>query len=212
VSNRRLHNLWSRWIYLLFTEPFLWRAKRKVCALIEELGKPRVLEIGCGTCVQGVMIAKKGIPVTGVDISDQLFPSPRSPRLPSTFSFFQADGRELPFPSGQFGCVLTSMALHEMAPAGRIPVLREMMRVLDRAGVLLIMDFDFHLDSDRSFTALIIRIIERIAGDEHHRNFLNFMAAGGVPALLRSLGCPEWKRHPILRSRGGVFELRPGKR
>jgi ubiquinone/menaquinone biosynthesis C-methylase UbiE len=212
VSKRRLHNLWSRWIYLLFTEPFLRRAKRKVCALIEELGKSRVLEVGCGTCVQGVMIAKTGITVTGIDLSEKLFPSPRSPRLPPSFSFLQADARELPFPSGRFDLALTSMVLHEMTPADRIPTLREMMRVLSEDGVLLIMDFDFQLDTDRSFAALIIRIIEKIAGEEHHRNFLNFMTEGGVTPLLRSLGCPEWKRHPILRNRGGVFELRPGKR
>jgi ubiquinone/menaquinone biosynthesis C-methylase UbiE len=207
-----LYNLISRWIYLLFTEPFLWRAKRRVCALVRELGKTRVLEVGCGTCVQGVMIAEKGITVTGIDLSDKLFPSPRSPRLPPSFSFRQADGRELPFPSGRFELVLTSMVLHEMAPESRIPALREMIRVLDDDGVLLVMDFDFQLENDRSLAALIIRIIERIAGKEHHRNFGNFMAAGGVPPLLQSLECTEWKRHPILRDRGGVFELRPRRR
>ena len=108
MSNHRLRYLWSRLIYLLFTEPFLWRAKRRVCSLI--------------------------------------------------------------------------------------------------------MDFDFPLESDRSFTALIIRLIERIAGKEHYGNFLNFMEAGGVSGLLRSLDCRQWKRCPVLRNRGGVFELRPGKR
>jgi ubiquinone/menaquinone biosynthesis C-methylase UbiE len=212
VSNRRLHNLWSRLIYLLFTEPFLWRAKRRICALVEELGVSRVLEVGCGTCVQGVMIAKKGITVTGIDLSEQLFPPPQSPRLPPSFSFFQADGRDLPFPSGRFDLALISLALHEMPPPGRIPTLREMIRVVKPEGVLLIMDFDFQLSSDRSFAALIIRIIERIAGEEHHRNFLHFMESGGVPPLLRSLGYPDWKRSPVLLDHGGVFELRPGQR
>jgi ubiquinone/menaquinone biosynthesis C-methylase UbiE len=212
VSNDRLHNLWSRLIYLAFTEPFLRRAKQRVCALIEELGKSRILEVGCGTCVQAVMIGKLGKTVTGIDRSKALFPSPDSPRLPPSFSFFQADGRDLPFPGGRFDCVLTSMVLHEMDPAGRIPALREMIRVLADDGILLIMDFDFQLESDRSPAALIIRIIERIAGQEHHRNFRNFMAAGGIPLLLRKLGYVQWKRHPILANRGAVFELQPNKR
>ena len=203
-----MHNLWSRLIYLAFTEPFIWRAKRRVCALVQELEKTRVLEVGCGTCVQGVMIARKGVVVTGIDLSDRLFPSAKPARLPPSFSFFQADGRDLPFPSGRFDCVLTSMVLHEMDPPDRIPALREMIRVLGDDGVLLIMDFDFQLKSDRSPAALLIRIIETIAGEEHHRNFLNFMAAGGVPSLLQNLGYKEWKRHPILFDRGGVFELR----
>jgi SAM-dependent methyltransferase len=209
VGNRRLHNLWSRLIYLAFTEPFLLRAKRKVCSLIDELGKYRVLEVGCGTCLQSVMIARRGISVTGIDRSEALFPSPKSPRLPPTFTFFQADGRDLPFGNGQFDLALISMAIHEMEPAGRIPTLREMTRVLREDGVLLIMDFDFELESDRSLAALIIRIIERIAGKEHHRNFRHFMASGGIPRLLESLGYAAWTRHPILNNRGGVFQLRP---
>ena len=212
VSTRRLHNLWSRWIYLTFTEPFLSRAKRRVCELVQELGRSRVLEVGCGTCVQAAIIAKRGIDVTGVDLKERLFPSPKSPRLPPSLSFFQADGRGLPFPNGRFDCVLTSMVLHEMDPRDRRPTLREMIRVLSDDGVLLIMDFDFHLDRDRGYAALIIRIIERIAGREHHRNFRNFMTAGGVPPLLLNLGCTQWKRHRILSNHGSVFELRPNRR
>ena len=207
VGNRRLHNLWSRSVYLALTEPFLLRAKRKVCSLIEELGKSRVLEVGCGTCLQSVMIARRGVNVTGIDRSEARFPSPRSPHLPPNFSFFQADGRDLPFPNGQFDLALISMAIHEMEPAGRIPTLREMTRTLREDGVLLIMDFDFQLETDRSPAALIIRIIERIAGKEHNRNFRDFMATGGIPRLLRSLGYTQWTRHPILKNRGGVFEL-----
>jgi ubiquinone/menaquinone biosynthesis C-methylase UbiE len=194
-------------IYLVFTEPFLRRAKTRVCRRIEELGKTKILEVGCGTCVQAVMIAKRGIAVTAIDRSEALFPAPGSPRLPPTFSFFQADGRDLPFRSGQFDLALISMALHEMEPASRIPTLREMIRILGENGVLLIMDFDFQLDGDRSVAALIIRIIERIAGKEHHRHFHHFMASGGVPRLLQSLGYPQWIRHPILSNHGGVFEL-----
>jgi ubiquinone/menaquinone biosynthesis C-methylase UbiE len=207
VSDARLHNLWSRLIYLVFTEPFLLRAKHKVCSLIEELEKTDVLEVGCGTCLQSVMIARRGIAVTAVDRSEALFPSPNSPRLPPTFSFFRADGRDLPFRNGQFDVALISMAIHEMEPEGRIPTLREMLRILREDGILLIMDFDFQLETDRSLAALVIRSIERIAGKEHHGNFRNFMAAGGVPRLLQSLGYAQWTRHPILKNRGAVFEI-----
>jgi ubiquinone/menaquinone biosynthesis C-methylase UbiE len=153
------------------------------------------------------MLARRGITVIGIDRSEALFPSPKSPRLPATFSFFQADGRDLPFPDGRFDLALISMAIHEMEPAGRTPTLREMIRTLQEDGILLIMDFDFQLETDRSPAAMIIRIIERIAGKEHNRNFRDFVAAGGIPRLLQSLGYTRWTRHPILMNRGGVFEL-----
>jgi demethylmenaquinone methyltransferase/2-methoxy-6-polyprenyl-1,4-benzoquinol methylase len=199
-------------MYLLFTEPFLLKAKRWVRSLIMELNRSRILEVGCGTCLQAMILAKTGIEVTGIDRSDRLFPSPRSRRLPHGFTFFQADGRELPFPAGRFDLALISMVLHEMEPSGRMPILCEMMRVLSDDGIIMIMDFDFPLETDRSLWALIIRTIERIAGREHHRNFRDFMRAGGVPRLLNSLGWRQWTRYPILRNRGGVFLLPAGRR
>jgi ubiquinone/menaquinone biosynthesis C-methylase UbiE len=208
VSSERLHNRLSRFIYLAFIEPLLWKPKRTVRSLVVELGKSRVLEVGCGTCVQAALIAEKGIDVTGVDISGQLFPPFPSARVPPTLTFFRADGRDLPFPGGQFDLALISLALHEMDPAGRLPVLREMLRVLREGGVLLIMDFHFEPSRDRSLTALIIRMIETMAGKEHHANFRNFLDSGGVPRLLQSFDSLEWKLHPILNRLGGVFEVR----
>lgn len=207
MADRRLHNRLTRLTYLLFIEPLLHGAKQRVCSLVGELGKSRILEIGCGTCVQAVMIAKRGIQVTAVDLSDELFPPPLSARLPPTLRFFQADGRALPFRDREFDLVLTSMVLHQMDPAGRPALLGEMGRVLRKDGTLLIMDFDFPLEADRGWTARLIRWIEKMAGKEHHGNFRNFMATGGVPALLQSLGAPQFSRHPILDDRGAIFEV-----
>lgn len=207
MADRRLHNRLTRLTYLLLIEPLLHGAKQRVCSLVGELGKSRILEIGCGTCVQAVMIAKRGIQVTAVDLSDELFPPPLSARLPPTLRFFQADGRALPFRDREFDLVLTSMVLHQMAPAGRPALLGEMGRVLRADGTLLIMDFDFPLETDRGWPARLIRWIEKMAGREHHGNFRNFMATGGVPALLQSFGAPQFSRHPILDDRGAIFEV-----
>jgi len=193
---------------LILVEPFLSVAKKQMLSLVAGRGKTRVLDVGCGICVQGALIAKRGISVTAVDVSEKLFPSPLSPRLPPTLRFFQADGRNLPFQNGEFDLALISMVLHEMDSADRIPVLREMKRVVMDGGILLIMDFDFQLENDRNWPALLIRGIEKMAGKEHHGNFRNFMATGGVPALLQTFSRLKWRRHPILLDRGGIFEVR----
>ena len=201
-----MYNRLSRLIYLMFIEPLLSAAKRRMLSLVAELGKTQVLEVGCGTCVQGALIANKGISVTAVDVSEKLFPSLLSTQ-PPTLRFFQADALDLPFQDGEFDVALISMVLHEMAPADRIPVLHEMQRAVKDGGILFIMDFDFEPDNDRNWTALLIRGIEKMAGEEHHGNFRNFMAAGGVPALLRTIGFLKWKCHPIFHGRGGIFEV-----
>jgi len=201
-----LYNRLSRLIYLIFIEPLLSAAKRRMRSLVAELGKTQVLDVGCGTCIQGALIANEGISVTAVDVSDKLFPSVLSTQ-PPTLRFFQADGLDLPFQNGEFDVALISMALHEMDPADRIPVLHEMKRSVKDGGILFIMDYDFDPDNDRNWTALLIRGIEKMAGEEHHGNFRNFMAAGGIPAILRSIGLLKWKRHPIFNDRGGIFEV-----
>jgi len=207
VTSRKLHNRLSRLIYLIFIEPFLSAAKKRMLSLIAGRGKIRVLEVGCGTCVQAALIAREGMSVTAVDLSEKLLPSLFSPRLPPTLRFFQADGLDLPFQNGKFDLALISMVLHEMDSAHRIPVLRETMRVVKDGGILLIMDFDFKLESDWKWPALIIRGIEKMAGKEHHSNFRNFLANGGVHALLQTFSHLPCKRHAILLNRGGIFEV-----
>jgi ubiquinone/menaquinone biosynthesis C-methylase UbiE len=206
-----LYSRLMRLIYLIVIEPLLHGAKKRVLYLASERRPRDLLEVGCGTCAQAAAIAAKGIEVTAVDISERMFPPRRSARLPSTLSFFRADGRQLPFHDGLFDMALVSMSLHAIDPADRITIIREMIRVLKDGGTVLIMDFDFDPRADRGLTAVLIRFIEKLAGAEHHANFKNFLAAGGVPAVLRRLRYDDWRRYPVMNGRGGVFEFRVHK-
>jgi ubiquinone/menaquinone biosynthesis C-methylase UbiE len=209
---RRLYNRFRRLSYLAFIEPFLYTAKRQVVKRIRDLGIKEVIEVGCGTCRQAAALAAAGIAVSAVDLSDKLFPSRKSTRMPQNLTFFQADGRSLPFADESYDVALTSMVLHEMEPVSRIPVLREMIRVLKNRGTVMIMDFDFDPKNDWNWSSLVIRIIERMAGRKHHGHFRDFVGSGGVPQLLKRLNLFKWHRQPILNGRGGLFEVRIDKR
>jgi len=205
---RRLYTRFRRLSYLAFIEPFLYTAKRRVVKRICDLGAKEVIEVGCGTCSQAAAIAAAGIAVSAVDLSDKLFPSRKSARIPQTLTFFRADGRSLPFADDSYDVAFTSMALHEMEPGSRNPVLREMIRVLKNKGTLMIMDFDFDPKNDWNWASLVIRFIERMAGREHHGHFRDFVGSRGVPQLLKRLNLCKWRRAPILNGRGGLFEIR----
>jgi SAM-dependent methyltransferase len=203
---QRLYNGLRRLGYLGLIEPFLLRAKRRVRTLVEQLEPGSMIEVGCGACTQAVALAKLGISVTAVDISDRMFPV-FTRRLPDTLRYFRADGTALPFPDACFDLGLASLTLHEMAPESRVPVLTEMARVVKSGGTLLILDFDFEAGQPLDLAAYIIRFIERMGGRDHHRHFRDFVRRGGVPALALRMGFAVARRHPILGDRGGIFEL-----
>ena len=117
-----------------------------------------------------------------------------------------ADGRALPFATATFDAALISLALHEMDPRDRPLVVAELIRVVRPGGRLFIMDYDLRIErSPRAAAAILIRIIERIAGKRHHRNFRNFLENGGVPALLPPHEALLHARRPVLGGMGSIF-------
>jgi len=199
----------NRFRYLALVEPLLFTAKRRVCRLVEQLGASSVLEVGCGACTQAIALARLGIAVTAVDVTDRMFPLRRA-RLPENLVVRQADGRSLPFPDRCFDLAFASLTLHEMPPQNRLPVLGEMLRVVRPGGGVVIMDYHFEDGQSFNLAGALIRLIERGAGREHHSHFLDFVACGGIPALARTAGSRVARRHPILGDRGGIFELPVG--
>lgn len=202
-----MYNSLRRLLYVAFIEPLLREAKQQVARLITGSNICSLLEVGCGTGLQAVLIAKRGVAVTAVDISDGMFPR-RSSRLPSTLSFRQADGRSLPLADKQFDAALISLALHEMEPESRPAVLREMSRALKPDSRLLILDYDFRFGESSGFARRLIRIMERLAGRRHHAHFRDFIRHGGIPGLAQELGGELTTLFRVLGEQAAVFELR----
>jgi hypothetical protein len=74
------------------------------------------------------------------------------------------------------------MVLHEMDVSQRLPVLREMRR-LARTLVLV----DYRVPPPTNLEAKVCRLIERLAGRNHYRNFISFLDSGGLQVLMDRL-------------------------
>jgi ubiquinone/menaquinone biosynthesis C-methylase UbiE len=102
----------------------------------------------------------------------------------SRVRFIYGDGARLGnFPTGSFDYATACMVLHEMDVSQRLPLLLEMRR-LARTLVLV----DYRVPPPTNLEAKVCRLIERLAGRNHYRNFISFVSGGGLPVLVEKLG------------------------
>ena len=102
-------------------------------------------------------------------------------------------------------------ALHEKSRAVIAGLLSEARRLLRPQGHLAITDYALRPDR-RPWTwtlATGIRVIERIAGDEHYHNFCDWMQRGGIAKVLDEAGWDLQQKIPIFRGNVSLALYRP---
>jgi len=127
--------------------------------------------------------------VAGIEASPAMAQVARR-RLGEHAALELADASRMPYPGGTFDLVLASMMLHELYADTRADILRECARVLRPGGRMLVIDY--HPGPLRFPTGHLARpfilAAERLAGRDHYRNHLAFLAGGGIPALAPAHG------------------------
>jgi ubiquinone/menaquinone biosynthesis C-methylase UbiE len=107
-------------------------------------------------------------------------------RLKGNAHLHRGDASAMPFKDSAFDLAIAMLALHEMRPAVRSSVLREMKRVLKPGGRILLIDY--HPRPVRPLKGWLNRMIilsaEVAAGREHLKNYRQFVAAKGLPTVI----------------------------
>ncbi len=147
-----------------------------------------VLDLCCGTGEQLRRINHPDSLTVGLDRNFSLITYARacSPDIP----WICADAGFLPFQASSFRCVILSFSLHEKSPEFRLAVLKEAKRVVKKGGWLLFLDYEKAWNLSSRLGGTMIWIIERLAGDNHFRNFRHFIAAGGLNQFLHENNIP----------------------
>jgi ubiquinone/menaquinone biosynthesis C-methylase UbiE len=154
-----------------------------------------VLDVCCGTGAQVCQYAIRGMLATGIDLDPAMLKLAEryKKRLNlANASFQMADAAKLPFGDDTFDFASISLALHEKEDSLRDAVISEVRRVVKQGGSLVFIDFSSPVPG--SLFGLAVRIVEPMAGREHHRYFRQYVAQGGLSRLLKKNGLEHVKQ------------------
>jgi len=190
--------------YRTFIDPLLRPLRRRLAELVPEGAS--VLEAACGTGEQSLILSRRAGRVLGFDYNKRIVDCARAriPRGRENLSFQEADARSLPFIADkEFDYATITLALHEMNPANRIPVLRELSRT---ARFLIIADYATPLPS--TFPGWFTRMIEKMAGEEHYAGFCSYQETGGLDVITGDASLVIVEEHSVLGGIGRVVLCR----
>jgi ubiquinone/menaquinone biosynthesis C-methylase UbiE len=170
-------------------DPLVGRPLRPIHrAMAEHLARTAetVLDLCCGTGLLAAQALERGLAVTGADLSPHMLAVARAKRPGA--KYILADASALPLPDDSFDGASVSFALHEKPLGTARAILAEARRVVRPGGPVLIADYLPPGPSQSWLTGRAIRLVERLAGREHHARFLEYMASGGALPLLEQAG------------------------
>ena len=155
----------------------------------------RVLDVGCGTGTLALALAGRVRPdgsVHGVDASPEMIAVAQSKaaRRKAPAQFQVATAQSLPFPDASFDAVVTSLMLHHLPEADRLPAVGELLRVLQPGGTLVIAEFQAPTGATRR--KLTHHVLGHTMASNDLAAFRDLAAAAGATDLTRHTTPIHW--------------------
>ncbi|MBN1387030.1 MAG: class I SAM-dependent methyltransferase [Bacteroidales bacterium] len=156
--------------------------------IIEEL-KPdySVIDIACGTGSLSLAMSGLAYRVTGIDLSEEMIDIATytaGKKNIENARFEIKDASDLSsYGDNEFDMAVASMAVHQFDADLALVILREMKRI---ASKVVLMDYNYPIPP--GISKLVIFIIERMAKEDHYRNFRRFNSLGGLGYFIEQSG------------------------
>ncbi len=167
-----------------------------------------VLDIGTGTGRLAFQLAARGNAVHAIDLSLRNVERALSRLLrdPHPTLSIEHAGVDVLLERGipKFHFAVLTFVLHEIPSAERRHVLEVAARLAETVLV-----GEYRVPFPGGFDGALTRVVEFVAGREHFTNFKDFIAAGGVPGLIKAL--PLHIDHEVQRlpNTGSLYVLKP---
>lgn len=170
--------------YKLFIDPFLNKVHNHAASLIPDGSK--IIDIACGNGTLALKSSSDASHVTGIDLSPGAisYAKKRAQKAGrSMLNFIEMDASDLShFKNAEFDYSTISMAVHQFPPDIGKKILKEMTRISKN---IIVVDYGY--PQPRGFLGLMVRIIEKMAGDEHNKNFRAYLKMGGICEIAKEL-------------------------
>jgi len=168
-------------------DPIFYLALKPIrIAVMNELLKYKekiILDLCCGTGNQIKLLSKHGFRnLSCLDISDSMLKIAK--RGNSSIKIYKEDATKTNFDNAWFDIVILSFAIHEKDRNTQQALINEAHRIIKKDGFMLVVDYVFD-NKTTKFGKILIRLIERIAGGEHDRNFKNYIQNKGLLSLIK---------------------------
>lgn len=177
-------------VYDVFLYPFLDKIRHKLSFLAYEYNIKNILDVCCGTGRQSILLNKKGILVTGIDLSKSMLNIARA-KSPQSIEYFQEDAKKMHFADNVFEAAVISFALHEKDEYDQTAIFKEARRVLQPGAYIFLVDFKSPRTRNGKLIHQLIPFIERAGGKQHYKNYKNFIAKGGLEGFIIRTGLIE---------------------
>ena len=177
-------------IYHRLFDPQLAEARQVAFDLIAEGSS--VLDIGCGTGLLCFALReKKDCRVVGLDLSLRMLEFARTHNRFSDLIFVHKDATDLSaYSDRSFDYANLLMLVHELPGPQQILVLKEALRVANRAVIV-----DAAAPLPRNAGGIGIRLVETTFGRDHNPNFKAFLAGAGISGILKESALPISVEH-----------------
>lgn len=182
--------------------------KRRLVEQAQVSEAHRVLDVGCGT---GTLMALLGAAVpnariVGIDGDLQILAiAQRKTRRQHGPTLVQAFSFALPFATGCFDRVFSTLMLHHLTRDEKLATLREIVRVLRPNGELHVADWGPPRNPLMRLLSLPLRV-------GHHAGRVQDNLTGALPSLFRQAGLEDVRDHDHMPTLFGTLVLCAGRR
>lgn len=175
----------SGFIYQTLIDPLLAGLREDVLLYIRP--SDRIIDVACGTGALSLSLAGKAFHVTGADLSnDMIVTAARSARkkgIMNVHFMVHNASRLSDLKDHKFDVAVTSMAIQQFEEELAVQVIIGMRTI---ASKIIIADYNYPMPE--GIPRWLAYTIEKLAGGDHYRNFMNFMKKGGIPHFAKRAG------------------------
>jgi demethylmenaquinone methyltransferase/2-methoxy-6-polyprenyl-1,4-benzoquinol methylase len=178
---------YDKFLYL-----FVWRIRKKILQIVKKNQYKNILDVCCGTGNQLKLLKKHGIDGIGVDLSKAMLEIAESGKI--KVKCHEQDAENISFSNETFDLTMITFALHEKSNSSARKILNEMIRLTQKSGHLIIVDFSIN-DQTSYLAKKGISFIESRTGDDHYKHFKDYVASNGLDTLLEDSPLKEVEKH-----------------